>query len=143
MSGGSYNYLCHVEPLDLAGRIDDLEAMRDRLQGLGYADDAASATQAVLDTIRRNAEEVPGSHEWDYLLQEEQERVHQLEDEGAQEEARSKITAIERVQREIGALSQPLYSVWRQIEWWDSLDSGEDDFKRALTQWRARSLQAA
>jgi hypothetical protein len=54
VSGGSYNYLCHV--WDLPGLLDregDLEAMADRLAGLGYAEDAARETQELLVQLRQ------------------------------------------------------------------------------------------
>ena len=36
MSGGSFNYLCHVQPEDLDNRIEDLESMSRALSDLGY-----------------------------------------------------------------------------------------------------------
>jgi Holliday junction resolvasome RuvABC DNA-binding subunit len=50
MSGGSYNYLCHSWDLDdLDKHESDLEDMADRLAALGYAQDAARETQALLE----------------------------------------------------------------------------------------------
>lgn len=54
MSGGSYDYLCYRDSLrDLAGEVDQLERMRDRLIGLGYAEDAAAETEDVLAILRQ------------------------------------------------------------------------------------------
>jgi hypothetical protein len=62
MSGGSYNYLAFKSGADLLGGSGDydLEAMADRLAGLGYAADAAKETISLLLTIRaaRNRIEV-------------------------------------------------------------------------------------
>lgn len=136
MSGGSYNYLFQAEPLAMPGKLTELEAMHRRLSGLAYAADVAAATKAVIDAVRRNMAAVPSSHEWEYILGEEHDRIHHLEDDGAVDEARTRIDAIEGAQKEIGALTAPLYWVWRAVEWWDSLDGSEDDFKRVLADWR-------
>lgn len=53
MSGGSYEYLCWADDLDrLLEKQHHLEAMADRLAGLGYADDAAAETTDLLLTLR-------------------------------------------------------------------------------------------
>lgn len=51
MSGGSYNYLCHADAEMLMNKVSDLQDMADRLAGLGYAEDAAKETQALLLTV--------------------------------------------------------------------------------------------
>ncbi|WP_405925424.1 hypothetical protein [Streptomyces sp. NBC_00035] len=54
MSGGSYNYLYDVLDLeDLQARQHDLEAMAERLAGLGYAQDAARETEELLVLLRQ------------------------------------------------------------------------------------------
>lgn len=55
MSGGSYNYLIHKDAGELlqGNGVGDLQAMSDRLAGLGYAVDAARETQEVLLQIRQ------------------------------------------------------------------------------------------
>ena len=54
MSGGSYNYLCHVWDLDdLLEHRSDLESMSARLAGLGYAEDAARETDELLVMLRQ------------------------------------------------------------------------------------------
>lgn len=54
MSGGSYNYLCHVQDLeDLRSHRYDLEEMASRLAGLGYAQDAARETEELLLLLRQ------------------------------------------------------------------------------------------
>jgi len=54
VSGGSYNYLCHVAdiegPLKLVDRQHDLESMRDALAAEG-AEDAAKATEALREEL--------------------------------------------------------------------------------------------
>ncbi|MEV4127076.1 hypothetical protein [Nocardia sp. NPDC049707] len=50
MSGGSYNYLYSRDLIEV-GVQSDLEAARDRLAGLGYADDVAQKVQGILDAI--------------------------------------------------------------------------------------------
>lgn len=53
MSGGSYNYLCGADDLeDLLAKGRDLNAMAVTLARLGYADDAAQETQALISDIR-------------------------------------------------------------------------------------------
>jgi len=47
MSGGSYNYLCYKEGIDIFERREELKSMRDRLVELGYLD-AAKETESVL-----------------------------------------------------------------------------------------------
>ncbi|MER5875459.1 hypothetical protein ABT119_05960 [Streptomyces sp. NPDC001910] len=54
MSGGSYNYLYTAQDLeDLHNRRHDLEAMANRLAGLGYAQDAARETEELLVLLRQ------------------------------------------------------------------------------------------
>lgn len=54
MSGGSYNYLCQVYDLDdLMKHEADLQAMAERLAGLGYAEDAARETEELLVMLRQ------------------------------------------------------------------------------------------
>jgi hypothetical protein len=54
VSGGSYDYLCWADDLDrLLEKQHHLEAMADRLAGLGYADDAAQETTDLLLTLRQ------------------------------------------------------------------------------------------
>lgn len=136
MSGGSYAYLCRTEPLDLPGKLDQLTAMHARIAALGYAGDAAAATQSVIDVLRSSIETVPHSHEWDYILEEERSRLRELEDDGAIDEANGKINALEGVERLLGNLMSPLRPLWRAIEWWDSMDSSEQGFREALSVWR-------
>jgi hypothetical protein len=53
MSGGSFNYLCHKEADELLhGGHEDAEQMAGALAALGYAEDAAKATIALLVEIR-------------------------------------------------------------------------------------------
>ena len=56
MSGGSYDYLCHAYSVNgvggLAEHRSQLEAMAERLSGLGYAEDAARETCALLAALR-------------------------------------------------------------------------------------------
>lgn len=56
MSGGSFNYLgaiCYDDLSDLLAKESDLEAMADRLAGLGWAEDAARETQELLVMLRQ------------------------------------------------------------------------------------------
>lgn len=56
MSGGSYNYLgsiCYDDLAELLGKETDLQAMADRLAGLGYANDAARETEELLVMLRQ------------------------------------------------------------------------------------------
>lgn len=53
MSGGSYNYLCYKDGFELGDHEGDLQAMADRLAGLGYAKDAAKETQELLLELRQ------------------------------------------------------------------------------------------
>jgi hypothetical protein len=54
MSGGSYDYLGTVYDLDgLLQKRHQLDAMRDRLAGLGYAKDAAMETEELIRTLRQ------------------------------------------------------------------------------------------
>lgn len=105
MSGGSYNYLAtHVTGLE--DRHDDIvEALAARLDGLGYATEAAAETRKVLEIL------------------DEAEKV-----------------------------AQRLYDVWHAVEWWDSGDSGEEQVRKAVSEFQgeyptrlsnARALQAA
>lgn len=54
MSGGSFNYVSICEPEDLlsGGHDDDVEALAADLRSLGWADDAADATEAALAQLR-------------------------------------------------------------------------------------------
>lgn len=104
MSGGSYNYLAtHVTGLE--DRSDDIVRMAARLDGLGYATEAAAETRKVLEIL------------------DEAEKV-----------------------------AQRLYDVWHAVEWWDSGDSGEEQVRKAVSEFQgeyptrlanARALQAA
>lgn len=53
MSGGSYNYLCYKDIEDLFPWGGNLEQMADRLAGLGYAEDAAKETVALILRMRQ------------------------------------------------------------------------------------------
>lgn len=54
MSGGEYDYLYTRTELDeLLNHERMLEAMADRLAGLGWAEDAASETQELLVQLRQ------------------------------------------------------------------------------------------
>ena len=53
MSGGSYEYLCFKEADDLMNAQRTIQAMADRLAGLGYAEDAALETTDLLLVIRQ------------------------------------------------------------------------------------------
>lgn len=63
MSGGSYDYLCHKQAEDLMTMERSLQAMSDRLAGLGYASDAALETQQLLLTIRQYQNRINASVE--------------------------------------------------------------------------------
>jgi hypothetical protein len=56
VSGGSYNYLCHVvEAEELFAKASQLQDMAERLAGLGWAEDAAKDAYdllAILQTQR-------------------------------------------------------------------------------------------
>jgi len=52
MSGGSYDYLCFKDAGEILGFEGQLRDMRDRLIGVGYAQDAARDTEEVLRIIR-------------------------------------------------------------------------------------------
>jgi len=93
MSGGSYNYLCFKEFDGLVENQTDLQNMLDRLDGLGYAEDAAAETEEVIQIIK-NAEV--------------------------------------RINRRLGRLKE----LWRAMEWWDSCDTNEESFKKALDKYR-------
>ena len=93
MSGGSYNYLYGNSVGSLLDEEVTIQAMADRLAGLGYADDAAKETQDLLLSIRQ-------------------------------------------FKNRIGTMSERLSGVWQTIEWWDSGDSGEETFKKALMEYR-------
>ena len=47
MSGGSFNYLCYKDGIDIFERREELKSMRDRLIELGYLD-AAKETESIL-----------------------------------------------------------------------------------------------
>lgn len=47
MSGGSYNYLCYKDGIEIFERKEELNSMRERLTKLGYLD-AAKETESVL-----------------------------------------------------------------------------------------------
>ncbi|MDT7847206.1 hypothetical protein [Streptomyces justiciae] len=54
MSGGSYDWLYEAQDLeDLQARQFQLEAMAERLAGLGYAQDAARETEELLVLFRQ------------------------------------------------------------------------------------------
>lgn len=53
MSGGSFNYLCYKDEVDLFASEQELERMADALAMLGYADDAAKETLWLLHHIRQ------------------------------------------------------------------------------------------
>lgn len=54
MSGGSFNYLCHVYGVDeLMNKRCDLRDMADSLAALGYAKDAAVETTALLSRLNQ------------------------------------------------------------------------------------------
>lgn len=61
MSGGSYNYLCYAGIDSIGERRDDLEAMRDRLNELGYQR-AAQGTQEVLDALDKLSSQLDRMH---------------------------------------------------------------------------------
>ena len=61
MSGGSYNYLCHVSADELMVKQNDIQDMADRLAGLGYADDAAKETQFLLLAVRQYENRITAS----------------------------------------------------------------------------------
>lgn len=64
MSGGSFNYLCFVDPGELLGRSEDLGHMVAELRALGYdARDVADRTEALLklrDQIAAEMEALAG-----------------------------------------------------------------------------------
>jgi hypothetical protein len=96
MSGGSYNYLCYKEGVELFDMTEELEWMVTRLRG-SYPD-AADATQAILDTVNAIKEQ-----------------LHELN--------RKAVWPIQRI--------------WRQAEWCDSCDCGEEDVLEAVDGWRS------
>lgn len=49
MSGGSYDYLCYSD--DLSSRRRTIKRMAERLEGLGWAPEAAEATRRVIDLL--------------------------------------------------------------------------------------------
>lgn len=54
MSGGSYDYLCHIfDVRDVDSKTYALREMADRLAGLGYAEDAARETEETLLLYRQ------------------------------------------------------------------------------------------
>jgi len=142
MSGGSFNYLYIVDPLDLPQRMEDLGAMQKTLAGLGYADDVAEATQAVIDKIKEvTAKFNEGRHPWEDGLEAARCKRADLEDitdrdaddEAAYQQLQRDLDAAERA---IGELSSPLYWIWKGVEWWHSCDDSEETFKETLAQWR-------
>lgn len=56
MSGGSYDYLCFKDAPELCEghHQANIEAMSQRLAGLGYAEDAARETEELLLIIRQS-----------------------------------------------------------------------------------------
>ena len=58
MSGGSYNYLCHKESSDLMNATGDIQAMADRLDELGWANDAALETKELLSIIYQSLNKI-------------------------------------------------------------------------------------
>ena len=54
MSGGSYNYLCYNTD-ELTSHRGSLKAMAERLAALGWAPEAAEATQRLIDDLDRVA----------------------------------------------------------------------------------------
>ena len=95
MSGGSFNYLCHREPLDLPS--EDVAHMASELRAAS-AVDAADATDAILAEIRS-------------------------------------FTAL------LEQRLEPLRSVWMAMEWWQSCDWSEEQFRAALAGWRERMAE--
>ena len=93
MSGGSYNYICFADVVDLFHNQRNIESMYDRLHSLGYADDAANETIDMLVMIR------------------------------------DAYSTIENYRKR-------LEPVWKAVEWWDSNDSGEEEVKKALDEYR-------
>ena len=53
MSGGSYNYLFCKSGDDLVDIPGDLEAMAERLEKLGWAEDAARETEELILILRQ------------------------------------------------------------------------------------------
>lgn len=93
MSGGSYEYLQSMELDDFIRTEEQLLRMRDRLSGLGYAEDAALETERLIQMLRQ-----------------------------------AKVRLSVKIER--------LGPVWKAVEWWDSGDSGEDQVKSALKEYR-------
>ncbi|GAB4582608.1 hypothetical protein [Nocardia sp. IFM 10818] len=91
MSGGKYDYI-HSANLIEFGAMDTLETVRDRLNGLVDAGDAAQEVQHILDALN---------------------------------------AAVER--------RDALAEVLRALEWWDSGDYDEGQFREALAKFRARA----
>lgn len=59
MSGGSFNYLCHVDAGELLGRSEDLEHMASELRALGYdAREIATRTESLLKLREHIAAEI-------------------------------------------------------------------------------------
>jgi len=53
MSGGSYSYLCYKDADQILEHLSEIEDMRDRLAGLGYAEDAAQETAELILIINQ------------------------------------------------------------------------------------------
>lgn len=58
MSGGSYDYLCYKDALQLLDYEGPLSAMANRLTGLGYAQEAAQETSELLSIVQRTLKDI-------------------------------------------------------------------------------------
>jgi uncharacterized protein YPO0396 len=54
----------------------------------------------------------------------------------AAKETQELLLTVRQYSNRINAMRERLQSVWRAVEWWDSCDSGEDELKKALDDYR-------
>lgn len=54
----------------------------------------------------------------------------------AAKETEDLLLTIRQYEVRIDVMKERLYEVWRSVEWWDSCDSGEDEVKKALKDYR-------
>ena len=54
----------------------------------------------------------------------------------AAKETQELLQIIKQSRDRLDTIRERLSPLWRAIEWWDSCDSGEDDFKKVLNSYR-------
>lgn len=54
----------------------------------------------------------------------------------AAQETMAFLLELRRAQIRLETMQQRLAPVWKAVEWWDSADTGEDDVKDALVEYR-------